>query len=297
MAAVRLHVVDGTFELFRAYFSKRPPLTSPSGQDVKAATGVVASMLALLRDGSEAVTHIAVAFDNPIRSFRNELFAGYKTEEGVPPELLAQFDLVEEGVAAMGIAVWSMRDHEADDALATAAARFAGQVEQVRILSPDKDLNQCLRGRQVVQVDRIRRREMDEDAMFAKRGIRPQSVPDFLALTGDTADGIPGLPGFGTVSAAALLGHYGQLELIPENPRHWAVKLRGADALAATLRERRDEALFYRKLATLVLDAPINQLLEELRVKLDSGALARFAERMGAKDLGDVPTTTTEPKA
>ena len=223
---MRLHVVDGTFELFRAYFSKRPALTSPSGQDVKAAAGVVASMLTLLRDASEAVTHLAVAFDNPIRSFRNDLFDGYKTEDGVPPELLAQFDLVEEGVAAMGVMVWSMRDHEADDALATAAERFAGQVQQVRILTPDKDLNQCLRGREIVQVDRVRRREIDEATVLATRGIRPKSVPDFLALTGDTADGIPGLPGFGNVTAAALLGHYGDLESIPDDARQWAVKLR-----------------------------------------------------------------------
>jgi 5'-3' exonuclease len=289
LASVRLHVVDGTFELFRAHFSKRPPLTSPAGQDVKASAGVVASMLALLRDADEAVTHLAVAFDNPIRSFRNDLFDGYKTDDGVPPELLAQFDLVEEGVAAMGVTVWSMRDHEADDALATAAARFSGQVDQVRILTPDKDLNQCLRGRAVVQVDRVRRREIDEQTVLATRGIRPESVPDFLALVGDDADGIPGLPGFGSVAAATLLGCYGHIEAIPEDPRAWAKKPRGADGLAATLRARRDEALLYRRLATLALDAPISATFEELRVQLDLDGVARFARRIGAGDLGGAP--------
>lgn len=288
---MRLHVVDGTFELFRAHFSKRPDLTSPWGQDVKASAGVVASLLALVRDAGEAVTHLAVAFDNPIRSFRNDLFDGYKTDEGVPPELLAQFDLVEEGVAAMGVKVWSMREHEADDALATAAARFADQVDQVRIMTPDKDLNQCLRGRQVVQVDRIRRRELDEAAVWATRGIRPHSVPDFLALTGDTADGIPGLPGFGSVSAATLLAAYDHLEAIPGDARQWTVKLRGADGLAATLRARIDEALLYRKLATLALDAPIDQSLDDLRVNLDRDGLSRFAQRLGARDLSAAAAT------
>ena len=165
---MRLHLVDGTYELFRAHFSPRPGQTSPDGQDVKATVGVTSSLLALLHDPKEAVTHLAVAFDNPIRSFRNALFAGYKTEEGVPPELLAQFDLVEEAVRSIGVTVWSMKDHEADDALATAAARWAEDVEQVRLLTPDKDLGQCVRGQKVVQVDRRQEKEFDEEGVRAQ---------------------------------------------------------------------------------------------------------------------------------
>lgn len=254
---MRLHLVDGTYELFRAHFSPRPSVTSPDGRDVKATVGLVSSMLALLHDAHEAVTHVALAFDNPIRSFRNALFAGYKSEEGVPPELLAQFDAAEEATRALGLTVWSMKDFEADDALATAAARWADQVEQVRLLTPDKDLGQCVRGRRVVQVDRKQQKELDEDAVRAKQGVSPESVPDLLALVGDTADGIPGLPGFGEKGAAALLSTYVHLEAIPPDPAAWTVRPRGADKLAATLREHREDALLYRKLATLVTDAPL----------------------------------------
>jgi 5'-3' exonuclease len=210
------------------------------------------------------VTHIALAFDNPIRSFRNDLFAGYKSEEGVAPELLAQFDLVEEAARALGLTVWSMKDFEADDALATAATRWAGQVEQVRLLTPDKDLGQCVRGRKVVQVDRKQQKELDEDAVRAKLGVAPASVPDLLALVGDVADGIPGLPGFGEKGASALLGAYGHLEAIPDDAASWTVRPRGADKLAATLRANREDALLYRKLATLVTDAPLAESLKDL---------------------------------
>src|SRR5437667_1159281 len=178
---MRLHLVDGTFELFRAHYSKRPE------QPLKATLGMTQSLLALLANPAEQVTHVAVAFDNPIRSFRNDLFPDYKSDEGVPPELRAQFDTVEEGVRAAGIAVWSMRDHEADDGLASGAARFAAEVDQVRIMTPDKDLGQCLRGDRVVQVDRRQRKVTDETAFRAARGFPPRSMPDFLALTGDTA--------------------------------------------------------------------------------------------------------------
>jgi len=261
---MRLHLVDGTYELFRAHFSPRPGHGAPDGQDVKATVGLMSSLLALLHDKAEAVTHLAVAFDNPIRSFRNALFAGYKSEEGVPPELLAQFDLAEEAVRALGVTAWSMKDHEADDALATAAARWADQVEQVRLLTPDKDLGQCVRGRKVVQVDRKQRKELDEDAVRTKLGVPPASVPDLLALVGDDADGIPGLPGFGEKSAAALLRAYGHLEAIPADPASWTVRPRGAEKLAATLRERREDALLYRRLAILVTDAPLAESLEAL---------------------------------
>ena len=261
---MRLHLVDGTYELYRAHFSPRPGATAPDGRDVKATVGLVSSMLALLHDASESVTHVALAFDNPIRSFRNDLFAGYKSDEGVPPELHAQFGLAEEAMRALGLTVWSMKDFEADDALATASARWAGKVEQVRLLTPDKDLGQCVRGSKVVQVDRKQQKELDEDAVRAKLGVAPASVPDLLALMGDDADGIPGLPGFGAKGASALLNAYGHLEAIPADASAWSVRPRGADKLAATLREHREDALLYRKLATLVTDAPISKSLEEL---------------------------------
>src|SRR5439155_8393796 len=218
---MRLHLVDGTYELFRAYYSKRPPHVAPDGSDKKATVALASAMLALLHDAGEAVTHVAVAFDNPIRSFRNDLFDGYKTDEGVPPELLAQFDSAEEAMDALGMAVWSMRDFEADDALATGAARFAADVEQVRILTPDKDLGQCLRGTRVVQVDWRAKAVVDEEALLRRRGVRPASIPDLLALTGDDADGIPGLPGFGEKSASALLAKFIHLEQIPDDPGTW----------------------------------------------------------------------------
>jgi 5'-3' exonuclease len=261
---MRLHLIDGTFELFRAHFTKRPGHRTPGGVEAKAVLGLASSLAALLHDPAEAVTHAAIAFDNPIRSFRNDLFPGYKTEEGVPPELLAQFDAAEEAARALGLVVWPMQEFEADDALASAAARFRDQVEQVRILSPDKDLGQCLRGSRVVQVDRIRDRVIDEAALRARRGIAPESVPDLLALVGDDADGIPGLPGFGEKTAAALLGSHLHLEGIPRDPARWPASVRGAPALATTLFSGWDSALLYRRLATLVPSVPLGESLEEL---------------------------------
>jgi 5'-3' exonuclease len=255
----RLHLVDGTFELFRAHYSKRPD------RPLKATLGVVDSLRALLRDPEERVTHLAVAFDNPIRSFRNDLFDGYKTDEGMEPVLLAQLDTVETAVREAGFVVWSMKDFEADDALATAALKFATEVEQVRILTPDKDLLQCLRGTRVVQVDRIRKRVIDEDALIALRGFPPASVPDWLALVGDDADGIPGLAGFGDKSAAALLRAFGHLENIPAEAAAWPATIRSAPRLAATLAEARAAALLYRKLATLRTDVPLSESLADLR--------------------------------
>jgi 5'-3' exonuclease len=263
----RLHLVDGTYELYRAHYSPRPGHEGPKGQDLKATVGVVASMLFLLNDSSEAVTHLAVAFDNPIRSFRNDLFPFYKSDEGVPPELRAQFDTVEEALTELGVVVWSMREHEADDGLASGAAKFRDAVDQVRIMTPDKDLGQCIRGTRVVQIDRRQNKVTDEAAFRAARGFGPASMPDFLGLTGDTADGIPGLPGFGEKSASVLVGAYEHIEAIPDDPATWTVKPRGADKLAATLKEHRADALFYRKLATLVEDAPVSETLEDLRFR------------------------------
>ncbi|XXF78496.1 5'-3' exonuclease H3TH domain-containing protein [Myxococcaceae bacterium GXIMD 01537] len=287
---MRLHLIDGTYELFRAHFSPRPGTTLPDGTDVKATVGVMSSLLALLHDAAEQVTHAAVAFDNPIRSFRNDLFAGYKSDEGVPPELLAQFNLVEEAVRSLGLTVWSMKAHEADDALSTAAARWAGEVEQVRLLTPDKDLGQCVRGRKVVQVDRRQEKELDEDAVRAKLGVAPASVPDLLALVGDDADGIPGLPGFGEKGASALLGAYGHLEAIPDDASTWTVKPRGADKLAATLKAHRADALLYRKLATLVTDAPLKESLADLEWKgVPRGPFLAMCERLGLTSLKTRP--------
>jgi 5'-3' exonuclease len=287
---MRLHLVDGTFELFRAHFSPRPGHAAPGGADAKATVGLASSLLALLRDAGEAVTHLAIAFDNPIRSFRNDLFPGYKTEEGVPPELLAQLDAAEDAARALGIVTWPMRELEADDALASAAARFRGEVEQVRILSPDKDLGQCLRGSRVVQVDRVRGRVVDEAALRERRGIRPESVPDFLALVGDDADGIPGLPGFGERTAGALLGAHVHLESIPPEPALWPSGIRGAAGLARTLAARAEEARLYRRLATLVVDAPPAGTLEELRWRgVPRDRFDDWCARLGAGRLRAAP--------
>jgi 5'-3' exonuclease len=249
-------------------------------------------MLALLQEEAEAVTHLAVAFDNPIRSFRNDLFAAYKSDEGVPPEIHAQFDTVEEAMRALGITVWSMDRFEADDALATAAARFRDRFDQVRILTPDKDLGQALRGTKVVQVDRMRQREIDEAALLEARGISPASIPDWLALVGDTADGIPGLPGIGEKTAAKLLRRYVHLEAIPEDAARWEVSVRGAAELAATLRSHRDEALLYRKLATLVEDVPLPEKEpDDLRFRgVPREAFLAWCDRLGVTNLRTRPT-------
>ena len=276
---MRLHLVDGTFELFRAHFAPRPG-KSVGGVDVKATAGLVGSMLALLDDPAEAVTHLAIAFDNPIVSFRNDLFDGYKSDEGVPPTLRAQFDLAEVASKALGIVVWSMDRFEADDALATAATRWAAPDRQVRILTPDKDLGQVLDGDRVVQVDRIRRKVIDEAAMRERRGVAPASIPDLLALVGDTSDGIPGLPGFGEKSAGALLARYGTIEQIPDDSSTWDVKVTGAPRLGATLASQRNNAMLYKRLATLVRDVPLAESLDDLEYK---GALRGPCEELCAR--------------
>ena len=279
---MRLHLIDGTFELFRAHYSKRPARVAPDGMDVKATVGVLSSLIGLLEESEEQVTHLAVAFDNPIESFRNALFEGYKTGEGMDAAIVAQFDLVEQAVAALGVTVWSMDHYEADDALATAARRWRDQVAQVRILTPDKDLGQCVTGNRVVLVDRIRRRVIDEDGVWAKHGCAPASIPDWLALVGDSADGIPGVPGFGAKTAAALLAEYGTVEAIPARSAHWNVKLRGAMRLAATLEEMREEAALYKRLATLAEDVPLQESLADLRWR---GASRSQLEEL-ARELG-----------
>ncbi len=287
----RLHLVDGTFELFRAHHGRGPARVDPHGRDVKATTGVVSSLLALLDDPEEDVSHLAVAFDHPIESFRNERFAGYKDSSGVDEALLAQFDDVEAAVAALGVVVWPCEVHEADDAMATGAHRFADAVEQVRVLTPDKDLGQVVRGRRVVQVDRMRRREYDEAGVRARLGVAPASVPDLLALVGDTADGIPGLVGFGAKTAAALLTRYDHLEAIPTDASDWDVDVRGAARLARTLADHRDDAGFYRELATLVTDVelPHTDLDELAFTGVPRERYLAWCERIGSEGLRERP--------
>jgi 5'-3' exonuclease len=227
--------------------------------------GLLRSLAALVSDPS--VTHVGIAFDHVIESFRNRLFDGYKTGEGVPEELMAQFPLAEQASRALGLVVWPMIEFEADDALATAAARWAEApgVEQVVICTPDKDLAQCVRGRRVVCLDRRRRIVLDEDGVVAKFGVPPACIPDWLALVGDTSDGIPGVPGFGPKSASAILARYGRIEDIPDDAARWQVSLRGAPALAESLRALRTEVALYRQLATLRLDVPLTETLDDLR--------------------------------
>ena len=287
---MRLHLVDGTYELFRAHYAPRPDHRAPSGNDAKATVGIVESLLALLHDPQEAVTHIAVVFDNPIRSFRNDLFPHYKSDEGVPPELRAQFDAAEDAVCSIGVAVWSMREYEADDGLASGARRFRDQVEQVRIMTPDKDLGQCLQGDRVVQVDRRQKKVTNEAAFRAERGFGPHSMPDFLALTGDSADGIPGLPGFGKKSASLLLSVYEHLEGIPADPLQWKVKPRGALQLAATLVEHFEDALLYRKLATLVETVPWADSIDDLKFRgVPRAGFENWCEQLGVPRLKAAP--------
>lgn len=278
---VRVHLVDGTYELFRAYYGA-PSARAPDGREVGATRGLLRSLLALLRE--PGVTHVACAFDHVIESFRNDLFDGYKTGEGIEPELRAQFELAERAAAALGMVVWPMVEFEADDALATAAARWAAApgVEEIEILSPDKDLAQCVRGDRVVCVDRLRGKRLDEAGVVEKVGVGPSSIPDWLALVGDAADGIPGVPRWGAKSAATVLARWTHLERISDEPARWGVSVRGAEALAATLRERRADAELYRRLATLRTDVPLAEELDDLRWRgPDRDALAALGAELG----------------
>lgn len=261
---MQVHLVDGTFELFRAYYGS-PPSTDAHGREVGAVRGIVRSLLALL--GEPGVTHVAVAFDHVIESFRNELYPGYKTGEGLDPVLHGQFEPAEEACRALGLVVWPMAEFECDDALATAAARYAAdeRVERVVVCSPDKDLAQCVRGERVVCLDRMRRRVFDEAGVRAKFGVAPRSIPDWLALVGDSADGYPGIPRWGAKSAAAVLAFYEHLEAIPAAAADWRVPVRGAQALAATLAAAHDDAILFRTLATLRTDVPLAEPLDALR--------------------------------
>jgi len=260
---MKLHLVDATFELFRAYYS-RPAEAGPDGRPVNAVRGLIESMLALLREPD--VTHIAGATDHVIESWRNDLYPGYKSSLGIPTDLLAQFDDAERALRALGIVTWAMAEEEADDAIASAVARFSGdpRVDQIVICSVDKDLAQCVSGRQVVLRDRIRGITYDQDGVIAKFGVGPQSIPDYLALVGDSADGFPGLAGWGSKSAATILARFGHLESIPDSPLEWELPMRNAVRLAAVLRDHRPEAVLFRRLATLNRDVPIAENVEGL---------------------------------
>jgi len=287
VAGVQIHLLDATYELFRAHFG-RPPRAGAEGEPVGATLGVVESVLSLLRE--DGVTHLGCATDHVIWSWRNDRYDGYKTDEGMPPELMSQFELVEEALRALGVVVWPMVEFEADDGLAAAALRFADhpQVERVVILSPDKDMAQCVRedGR-VVTFNRREGRFFDADDVAQKFGVRPESIPDYLALVGDAADGFPGLPGWGAKSTAAVLARYAHLEDIPDSVSAWDLKVRGAASLARALAEHRHEALLFRELATLRTDAPIPQSEpEELRWRgVDRPAFEALAARLRSPRL------------
>ncbi|MCB9255136.1 MAG: flap endonuclease [Bdellovibrionaceae bacterium] len=282
---MQIHLVDGTFELFRAYYGA-PSYKDPQGQERAAVRSLLRSLLLLLKDPD--VSHVACAFDTVIESFRNQLFSGYKTGEGIDPLLYAQFPIAEKGVQALGIPVWGMRKFEADDALATGAHKFAASrnVTRVFLCSPDKDLAQCVSGVRVVCWDRMRHKFLDEKGVQKKFGVSPVSIPDYLGLTGDTADGIPGIPGWGAKSASTLLACYTHLENIPPDPEQWKAKVRGAGRLAESLNKERKEASLYKKLATLRTDVPLRETLADLKWEgPHTSSWKAFCEELGDPNL------------
>ncbi len=259
-----VHLIDGTYELFRAHFGA-PPRQTPEGWEIGATHGIIMSTLALLAE--PGVTHVGAAFDTVIESFRNDMFDGYKTGEGTPPELHAQFPVAERAMEAIGVTVWPMIEHEADDGLAAAAQKYVPDVDRVVIMSPDKDMCQLYGNPKIVGFNRRESAFIDADGVRAKFGVSPESIPDYLALVGDTADGIPGLPGWGAKSSSTLLAEYGHLDQIPTSETDWDVKVRSATKLAATLAENLDAALLYRDLATLRTTADIPESLDDLAWK------------------------------
>ena len=281
-----VYLVDGTYELFRHYYAL-PSALDQEGHEIGAVRGVLASVLGMINGGA---THVAVATDQVIESFRNGLWAGYKTGEGIEPDLLAQFPLLEETLSAAGVVVWPMVEFEADDALAAGAVAAARdeRVDRVIICTPDKDLAQCVRGGRIVQLNRRTRVTLDEAGVIRKFGVPPESIPDYLALVGDSADGYPGLAGWGAKSTAAVLAKFGHIESIPADWREWHVNATGASALAHTLTTERDQALLFRTLATLRTDIPLFDNVDELRWNGPTAGFAAFAARFDA--------AVTEPK-
>jgi len=291
---VDVYLVDGTYELFRHYYAL-PSARDEDGHEVAAVRGVLSSVLGMIRGGA---THIAVATDQVIESFRNELWPGYKTGEGVEPDLLAQFPVLESVLSAAGIGVWPMVEFEADDALAAGATLAArdGRVERVILCTPDKDLAQCVRGTRVVQLNRRTRVTLDERGVVQKFGVSPESIPDYLALVGDSADGYPGLRGWGTKSTAAVLGKFGHLESIPADWRAWHLNVVSAKALADTLRRERDRALLFRSLATLRTDLPLFEDVDQLLWKGPTPAFDQIAARLDAARTETRGTSVRPPR-
>ena len=283
---MRVHLIDGTYELFRYHFAPGGGHLTADGVEVGATRGVLRSLLSMVRN--EGVTHIAVATDSVIESWRNDLYEGYKNGEGVPPELLTQFPLIEEGLRAAGFAVWPMIEYEADDALAAGAVVAAAddRVEQVIICTPDKDLAQCVTsdGR-IVQFDRRKRQLIDEAGVVEKFGVMPASIPDYLALVGDTADGFPGLKGWGAKSTATLLYRYGHLDQIPADPDEWDVKVRGAAKLGATLVENVEDAFLFRRIATVDTEGPEVGAVDDWAYTGPTPEFAAFCERIDGQSL------------
>lgn len=289
---MKVFLIDGTYELFRQYFGRPSHLTAGL-EEVGAVRGVLGSTLQLIETGA---THLGVATDHVVESFRNSLWAGYKTGEGIAEELKSQFPILEEALMAMGVATWPMVDLEADDGLASAAAIASRDesVQQVAILTPDKDLAQCVRGSRVVQVDRRNTKVFDQDAVLEKFGVLPASIPDYLALVGDSADGFPGISGFGAKTAAAVLRKFEHIENVPVDPTAWGLPLRGAVNLSATLQTNLELALLFKDLATLRIDETLFDTVEDLRwrgptpafaemcERIDGGPLLERAERLGA---------------
>jgi len=278
-----VHLIDGTYELFR-YFFAVPATADVNGQEIGAVRGVLNSVLSMIERGA---THIGVATDHVVESFRNDLYPGYKTSEGVAPELLAQFSILEEALEAMGVVVWPMVYYEADDALASAASKAAQdeRVDRVLICTPDKDLSQCVVGMRVVQLDRRREMLRNEAGVVAKFGVAPRSIPDYLAVVGDTADGFPGLPGWGPKSAALAFSQYAHLEDIPKDWREWHPSIRKAEALSTSLCNAWNDALLFRTLATLRLDVPVFDSVADLLWTGSRAAFEAQCQRMKSPDL------------
>jgi 5'-3' exonuclease len=285
---LEIFLIDGTYELFRHYYAV-PSARDEEGREVGAVRAVVGSVLGMINRG---VTHVGVATDHVIESFRNRLWPGYKTGAGIDPDLLAQFVLLEEALQALGVVVWPMVEYEADDALAAAAVKAAAdsRVERVVVCTPDKDLAQCVRGTRIVQHNRRTNVQIDEDGVVKKFGVPPGSIPDWLALVGDSADGYPGLPGWGEKSATAVLARYQRLERVPKLATEWAVAVRGALRLATTLAEQRERALLFRHLATLRTDVPLGVTVDTLRWTGPRPDFAEWAARLGAPELHERAT-------
>ena len=278
---MRVHLVDGTYELFRHYFAV-PSAAATDGTEIAAARGVAFSVLSMLEAGA---THLGVATDHVIESFRNDMWPGYKTGADVEPELLAQFPIVEEALEAVGVVVWRMEEYEADDGMASVAAAVADAAEQVLICTPDKDLSQCVVGQHIVQFDRRANKIFDEAGVIEKFGVPPGSIPDYLALVGDSADGFPGLPGWGAKSTAAVLARYGHLEDIPVDVETWDVSVRSAKKLADTLADQIDDALLFKDLATLRADLPLVKSVDDLEWRGPGEDISKVAGYLRAPAL------------